>query len=125
MKIYSYEDLSRHNQIKDCWLLISGKVYDVTQFMNDHPGGDQVLLSIADFDDVGHNEFAKEMMVKYYIGEIDSSTIPVKRQYTVPGEQTKAITRDTTSSFGIKILQFLVPLMILGLAFRFCCWYFV
>ncbi|MCL7027914.1 hypothetical protein MKW94_013056 [Papaver nudicaule] len=115
MKIYSYEDLSRHNQIKDCWLLISGKVYDVTQFMNDHPRGDQVLLSTADatedFDDVGHSESAKEMLVKYYIGEIDSSTIPVK-----------PITQDTTSSFGIKTLQFLVPLMILGLAFIFCCW---
>ncbi|MCL7036553.1 hypothetical protein MKW94_026824 [Papaver nudicaule] len=123
MKIHSYEDLSKHNQIKDCWLLISGKVYDVTQFMDDHPGGDQVLLSTAgkdataNFEDVGHSKSAREMLVRYYIGEIDSSSIPVKRQYTVPGQQTKAITQDTTSSFGIKILQFLVPLLILGLAF--------
>ncbi|KAI3967832.1 hypothetical protein MKX01_011007 [Papaver californicum] len=125
MKIHSYEDLLKHNQNKDCWLLISGKVYDVTEFMENHPGGDQVLLTASgkdateDFEDVGHSESAKEMLVKYYIGEIDSSTIPVKRQYTPSGQQIKATTAtmDTTSGFGVKTLQFLVPLLILGLAF--------
>lgn len=112
----------KHNQNKDCWLLISGKVYDVTEFMEDHPGGDQVLLTAAgkdateDFEDVGHSESAREMLVKYYIGDIDSSTIPMKRQYTPAGQQIKA-TLDTTSGLGVKILQFLVPLLILGLAF--------
>ncbi|KAI3958202.1 hypothetical protein MKW92_029492 [Papaver armeniacum] len=125
MKIHSYEDLLKHNQNRDCWLLISGKVYDVTEFMEDHPGGDQVLLTAAgkdatdDFEDVGHSESAREMLVKYYIGEIDSSTIPAKRQYIPAEQQTKAATGtlDTTSSFGTKILQFLVPLLIVALAF--------
>ncbi|XP_026426684.1 cytochrome b5-like [Papaver somniferum] len=122
MKTHSYEDLLKHNQNKDCWLLISGKVYDVTEFMEDHPGGDQVLLTAAgkdateDFEDVGHSESARDMLVKYCIGDIDSSTIPVKRQYTPAGQQIKT-TLDTTSGFGVKILQFLVPLLILGLAF--------
>ncbi|KAI3917568.1 hypothetical protein MKW98_021330 [Papaver atlanticum] len=30
-----------------CWLLISGKVYDVTEFGDNHPGGDLVLLTAA------------------------------------------------------------------------------
>ncbi|CAH9073598.1 unnamed protein product [Cuscuta europaea] len=44
-KVYSLAEISEHNNNKDCWLLIGGKIYDVTKFLEDHPGGDDVLLS--------------------------------------------------------------------------------
>ncbi|KAH1073049.1 hypothetical protein J1N35_025377 [Gossypium stocksii] len=31
----------------DCWLLISGKVYNVTQFLEDHSGEVEVLLAAS------------------------------------------------------------------------------
>lgn len=68
-----------------------------------------------DFEDVGHSDSAREMMEKYYIGEIDAATVPLKRTYIPP--QQAAYNPDKTSDFVIKILQFLVPLLILGLAF--------
>ncbi|KAK7834595.1 cytochrome b5 [Quercus suber] len=120
-KVHVFEDVEKHNKTKDCWLIISGKVYDVTAFMEDHPGGDEVLLSATgkdatnDFEDVGHSDSAREMMGKYYIGEIDASTVPQKRTYIPP--QQAAYNHDKTPEFLIKILQFLVPLLILGLAF--------
>ncbi|KAJ9685299.1 hypothetical protein PVL29_017359 [Vitis rotundifolia] len=46
------------------------EMHDVTPFMDDHPGGDEVLLSATekdatnDFDDVGHSEAARDMMGK-------------------------------------------------------------
>ncbi|XWS48627.1 hypothetical protein CRYUN_Cryun13aG0092500 [Craigia yunnanensis] len=88
--------------------------------MDDHPGGDEVLLSATrkdatnDFEDVGHSDTAREMMEKYCIGEIDSKSVPAKRTYIPP--QQAHYNPDKTSEFVIKILQFLVPLLILGLA---------
>ncbi|KAF5194989.1 Cytochrome b5, partial [Thalictrum thalictroides] len=42
--IITFAEVSKHNNLKDCWLLINGKVYDVTKFLGDHPGGSEVLL---------------------------------------------------------------------------------
>lgn len=67
-----------------------------------------------DFEDVGHSDNAREMMDQYYVGEIDASTIPKKVAYTPPKQPH--YNQDKTSEFIIKLLQFLVPLAILGLA---------
>ncbi|KAL4574733.1 hypothetical protein LXL04_021569 [Taraxacum kok-saghyz] len=120
-KNFVFEDVIKHNKTKDCWLVIDGKVYDVTPFMEDHPGGDEVLLAATgkdatdDFEDVGHSDDARGMMHKYYIGEIDRETVPKKRAYVKPADSN--YNHDKTSEFVIKILQFIVPLVILGLAF--------
>lgn len=68
----------------------------------------------SDYEDVGHSDTAKEMMKKYCIGEIDMSTVPLKQAYVTP---TRQPTPNKTPEFFIKLLQFLVPLIILGLAF--------
>lgn len=68
-----------------------------------------------DFEDVGHSTTAKAMLDEYYVGDIDSATVPAKTTFIAPPAQAVA-TQDKSSDFVIKILQFLVPLLILGLA---------
>ncbi|KAG6412752.1 hypothetical protein SASPL_125438 [Salvia splendens] len=88
-KLHVFEEVAKHNKTKDCWL-----VYDVIPFMDDHPGGDEVLLSATDatndFEDIGHSDEACEMMDKYYIGEIDPATVPSKHTFSQPPQQSAA-----------------------------------
>lgn len=119
-KLFTLSEVAQHNTSKDCWLVISGKVYDVSKFMEDHPGGDDVLLSATgkdatdDFEDVGHSSTARAMMDEMYVGDVDVATIPRKVKYTPPKQPQ--YNHDKTPEFIIKILQFLVPLLILGFA---------
>lgn len=43
----SADELKKHSKQGDCWLAIHGNVYDVSDFMDDHPGGGDVLLDAA------------------------------------------------------------------------------
>jgi fatty acid desaturase/predicted heme/steroid binding protein len=45
LKQYTWEDISKHNSLKDCWIVVSGKVYDVTTWVPKHPGGDLIRLA--------------------------------------------------------------------------------
>ena len=56
-------------------------------------------------------------MKKYYIGEVDVSTIPVKQKPVRPQVMREATQHSQAAGFLIKFLQFMLPLLILGLAF--------
>ncbi|KAL1210732.1 Cytochrome b5 isoform E [Cardamine amara subsp. amara] len=81
-------------------------VYDVTPFMDDHLGGDEVFFSSTGkyatkyFEDVGHSDIARDMIEKYYIGEIDSSSVPARSTYVAP--QQPSYNQDNTPEFIIK-----------------------
>ncbi|XP_017698591.2 cytochrome B5-like protein [Phoenix dactylifera] len=43
LKTYTKEEVCLHNKRDDCWIIIKGKVYDVTPYVEEHPGGDAML----------------------------------------------------------------------------------
>jgi hypothetical protein len=46
-KTFSLDDARKHTSDKDCWLIVHGKVYDVTDFLEEHPGGYDIILTSA------------------------------------------------------------------------------
>ncbi|KAG4379940.1 hypothetical protein GLYMA_16G078300v4 [Glycine max] len=47
-KSYSKTEISLHNKRTDCWIIIKNKVYDVTSYVEEHPGGDAILAHAGD-----------------------------------------------------------------------------
>ncbi|KAF7493072.1 Cytochrome b5 [Sarcoptes scabiei] len=75
-KTFTLEEVAEHNEKKSVWLVIHDSVYDVTPFLDEHPGGEEVLIELAgknateSFEDVGHSTDARDIMKKYKIGEL-------------------------------------------------------
>lgn len=75
-KLFSMKEIKEHNDNKSTWVVIHNSVYDVTAFLNEHPGGEEVLLEQSGqdateaFEDVGHSSDARELMGQYKIGEL-------------------------------------------------------
>uniref|UniRef100_A0A1I7URG0 Cytochrome b5 heme-binding domain-containing protein n=1 Tax=Caenorhabditis tropicalis TaxID=1561998 RepID=A0A1I7URG0_9PELO len=85
LPIITLEEVAKHNledEEQTCWIIISGKVYDVTSFLQEHPGGEEVITQLAGMDstqeflDVGHSKDAVEMANEYLIGQLPEDQIP-------------------------------------------------
>ncbi|VUC24937.1 unnamed protein product, partial [Clonostachys rosea] len=46
----SRAEVAKHNTKNSCWVVISGIVYDVTQLIDQHPGGANAILALAGKD---------------------------------------------------------------------------
>ena len=76
-KYYTWDEIAQHNKKKDSWLVVEGKVYDVSSWALRHPGGIDVITSYAGQDasepfrafhpDL---EVVKKYLPTFYIGEL-------------------------------------------------------
>ncbi|ANB15509.1 Cyb5p [Sugiyamaella lignohabitans] len=75
----SLAEVSKHTKQDDMWVVINGKVYDVSKFVDEHPGGEEVISDVAgkdctrEFEDVGHSEDAVEILERLFVGDADPS----------------------------------------------------
>lgn len=37
--LLSHDEIKKHGSVEDCWVILHSKVYDVTDFVKEHPGG--------------------------------------------------------------------------------------
>ncbi|KAG8886665.1 hypothetical protein FRB99_004378 [Tulasnella sp. 403] len=121
-KLITFEELQAHNGRDNLYVLIHGKVYAAAKFLDEHPGGDEVILAEAGkdateaFEDVGHSDEARDILKTLYVGEFDGAkAAPEAPAGPNPG------TGGPRTNGGSNPVAYLVPLTLIGafLAWRF------
>lgn len=97
LKEYTRAEVEKSKGSGQTIIILHDKVYDVTSFLNEHPGGEEILIDHGgkdgseDFDDVGHSQDALDLMKKYLVGELvasERSNRPMKKGW-VAGYNSK------------------------------------
>ncbi|KAK4990017.1 hypothetical protein LTR66_005821 [Elasticomyces elasticus] len=75
-KELTFSEVSEHTSKKDVYIVVHDKVYDASSFVDEHPGGEEVLLDVGGqdateaFEDVGHSDEAREILDGLLIGKL-------------------------------------------------------
>ncbi|KAI8969113.1 acyl-CoA dehydrogenase/oxidase [Mycotypha africana] len=112
MKTFTVEEVKAHNRPDDCWIIVDGKVFDVTKFLNDHPGGKKVLVKVAGTDatkqfNTFHNEAIMQRSgLPLQIGIIETATNKSKQELKVQqNSSTRKQTDDVKTTASTTILS--------------------
>jgi L-lactate dehydrogenase (cytochrome) len=97
-----FSEVQKHNTVDDCWCVISGKIYDLTDFAPEHPGGSAIVTELAGkvaTDDFLHAHpvdimtltLGKQGLKAAYKGDVDPATLPtiVKDEHAKKQEKKK------------------------------------
>jgi cytochrome b involved in lipid metabolism len=80
-KSINLSELSKHNKSNDCWVAIRGNVYDVTSYLDEHPGGADLILNYCGEDATSaynnkggegrHSSKADSILNTYLLGNLN------------------------------------------------------
>lgn len=90
-----YNEVAKHNTADSCWVILYGNVYDVTDFLPQHPGGQKVVLQLAgqeateQYDPVHPPGTLDESLPKEKnLGKINPDTLPEKPTASTSNESS-------------------------------------
>lgn len=77
LKKIDASEVAKHVARDDLYVVIHKMVYNISQFINEHPGGEEVLLDVAGqdatsaFEDIGHSDDARNILKNFLVGELE------------------------------------------------------
>ncbi|KAI5849786.1 cytochrome b5-like heme/steroid binding domain-containing protein [Tricharina praecox] len=123
LKEYSYDDIKSHNIKKDLLMVIHDKVYQCSGFVDEHPGGEEVLMDVGgldatdSFEDVGHSDEAREILAGLLVGTLKRTPGDPKPKLSASGSQAA---NTSSADAGTAIYAFIVLSIIIGFgAFKY------
>ncbi|EOY15773.1 Cytochrome b5-like heme/steroid binding domain - like 10 [Theobroma cacao] len=133
--VYTLSEVAQHKSKKDCWLVIDGRVLNLTKFLEEHPGGEEVLLESAgkdatkEFKDIGHSKAAQNLLLKYQVGVLQGYTLKKDADIQVAStdepknmkEMSAFVIKDDSMPKYAALVEFFVPLLVAGsyLSYRY------
>ncbi|GAA0176548.1 oxidoreductase [Lithospermum erythrorhizon] len=133
-EVFTLSQVARHNLKQDCWLVIDGKVFDVTKFLEEHPGGEDVLIEYSGtdatkaFEDIGHSKKAKNLLLKYRVGHLPGFDFPVTKftndEPPFQKEMKAFVIKEDSKTKKTALVELFVPLLVVVfyLSYRYFFW---
>lgn len=115
--------VARHKTASSCWMVIDSKVYDVTSFLQEHPGGDDILVDSSgrdatrEFEDVGHSGDARAQLKELFVGDLRE---PTEAEVAEAAEEALTCNdkpKNMPSAWVTALARYLLPFLIVGAAF--------
>lgn len=105
MRKIPMQEVECHNTPDDCWVVLNGKVFDLSAFQKEHPGGSTIITENAGkdvsnlFNSVHPKDIAQRLLPpKACIGTLDASTLdPVKHIVADPKKSPSRALKHTTT----------------------------
>lgn len=105
-------------------MVIDSKVYDVTSFLEEHPGGEDILIDSSgrdatrEFEDVGHSGEARFQLQELFVGDLRDATPEelaiAEEEARVKGESLAAA---SASGPFFTVVKWMLPVLIIGVAY--------
>ncbi|PLB50367.1 hypothetical protein P170DRAFT_463590 [Aspergillus steynii IBT 23096] len=121
---YTLEQVKNHCKPDDVWVVLHNKVYGITKYLEDHPGGGAILLEVAGtdatdaFEEIGHSDEAREQLEPFYVGDLpaeeQAETVEVYRPTYEHISQAAAVDVHKPSLWT-KVLRVVTKLGLAGL----------
>ncbi|KAI9251067.1 acyl-CoA dehydrogenase/oxidase [Sporodiniella umbellata] len=105
MKTFSREEVKKHSSEDDMWIIIDSFVYDMSEFIDIHPGGVAPILDYAgkDATDAFYGLHRQEVLIKYErykIGSIENETAQI--EMNAIGDISKVPYAESSAWMGFK-----------------------
>jgi cytochrome b involved in lipid metabolism len=113
-KVYTIQDIADKKTSSDLWMAVHGKVYNITEFIDEHPGGEEILLECGGedateaFEDIGHSDSARETLEKYLVGTLDNASALKDKEEKKAAAAASTKSEPTESSIAPPIIAFVV-----------------
>ena len=87
-KEYTMEEVAKHNAFPSVWSVYKGDVYDITMYINVHPGGKKILEKVFGKDMTPlFNKFHGYINIESQIGPLKIGTLVKDKNYIPKNEE--------------------------------------
>lgn len=76
-KTFTFTQVALHKDVSSCYTIVGGQVYNLTQWINEHPGGEEAILELCGADGTaafteqhGSSKKAQNVLKSFFIGVV-------------------------------------------------------